>query len=109
MSASFDPEWEHATSEQVCDLTDAVLTLTEQVRLLRLAVDEIGADLGWAIRTRVLDRLPPPSATRITSLPLDPLADDFYEQVNALTAADLPADEPAPQAPPPPRRQSSLW
>jgi len=64
MPVGFDQEWEHATSAQVCDLTDAVLTLTEQVRMLRLAVDEIGEELGWAIRTRVLDQLPPLSAAK---------------------------------------------
>jgi hypothetical protein len=48
------------SSEQIAELTKAVITLTEQVRCLRLAVDEIEQELGWAIRTKVLDRLPPP-------------------------------------------------
>ena len=54
--------------------------------MLRQAVDEIGEELGWAIRTRVLDRLPPPSPTRLSSFPLDPLADDFHDRVNAVSA-----------------------
>lgn len=48
------------TTEQIADLTEAVITLTEQVRCLRLSVDEIESELGWAIRTQVLDRLPAP-------------------------------------------------
>jgi hypothetical protein len=48
------------SSEQISELTEAVIALTDQVRCLRLAVDEIEQELGWAIRTKVLDRLPPP-------------------------------------------------
>lgn len=44
------------TAEQIADLTEAVLTLTDQVRCLRLSVDEIEQELGWT----VLDRFPPP-------------------------------------------------
>ena len=90
MPANSEQTWEHAMSEEVVELTEAVLTLTEQVRMLRLSLDEIEQELGWAIRTRVLDRLPPPSPTRVTSMPLDPLAEDFHERVNAISPADLP-------------------
>ncbi len=48
------------SADQIVELTEAVITLTEQVRCLRLAVDEIEQELGWAIRTKVLDRLPRP-------------------------------------------------
>ena len=109
MPTSINQERERASSDQVCDLTDAVLILTEQVRMLRLAVDEIGEELGWAIRTRVLDRLPPPSPARITSLPLDPLAENFHEHINAVTPADLPADELPVSSATIRRRQSHFW
>jgi len=109
MAVSFDQEWEHVSAEQVCDLTDAVLTLTEQVRMLRLAVDEIGAELGWAIRTRALDRLPPPSPIRITSLPLDPLAEDFHEQINAVDPSSISHDDSGTDYVPSSRRQTHLW
>jgi len=48
------------SADQIEDLTSTVLTLTEQVRCLRHAIDEVEQELGWAIRTRVIDRLPPP-------------------------------------------------
>lgn len=53
------------TPESVEELTLAVQALTDQVRMLRQAVDEIGDELGWAIRKRVIpELLPPPSPSR---------------------------------------------
>ena len=96
--------------EQVEDLTQAVLSLTEQVRVLRQAVDEIGDELGWAIRNRVVVIQPlEPQSRRITSFPLDPLAEDFHERVNAVTPADIPADDAMAPGIPSPCKQSRLW
>jgi hypothetical protein len=57
------------TAELVEELTFAVQALTDQVRCLRLAIDEIEAELGWAIRTRVLPQLQPPSFTTLQTSP----------------------------------------
>lgn len=86
-------ETHSVSTESVHELTDAVLSLTDQVRMLRLAVDEIEQELGWAIRTRVLDNFPTSPPTRITSLPLDPLCEDFHRHVNAVQPADLLEDD----------------
>ncbi len=98
------------TPEQVEDLTQAVVSLTEQVRVLRQAVDEIGDELEWAIRNRVVMvkpiEFPQP---RITSFPVDPLAEDFHERVNAVTAADLPPDADSIPASSTPRKQALFW
>lgn len=107
-----DPQqWEHASCgcAQVCELTEAVLTLTEQVRMLRQSLDELEQDVGWAIRTRVLDRLPPPSPTRVTSFPIDPLAEDFDEQLNKVRPENLPTSAMVEPTPTQPRRQARLW
>lgn len=48
------------TPDQIEELTAAVIALGDHVRHLRHAVDEIEQELGWAIRTKVLDRLPRP-------------------------------------------------
>jgi len=118
------------TPEQVHDLTQAVISLSEQVRVLRQAVDEIGDELGWAIRNRVVFVEPiDATARRIRSMPLDPTAPDFHERVNAIDPdriggiehacdpEELSADKntevshPSPDLPFPTteRRQAKLW
>jgi hypothetical protein len=102
--------------EELAELTGAVLTLTEQVRCLRLAVDEIEAELGWAIRTKVLDRLPPPQFPCDERLWLNSPTDTDEAIEHVCDPDDLPVDElPAVPASPPiparstPHRQSNLW
>jgi hypothetical protein len=100
------------TAEQIANLTDAVIGLTEQVRVLRMAVDEIEQELGWAIRTKVLDRLPPPQFPCDARLwPNTP--EEARKQIeHVCDPEDLPVDEsPAPPAklPAVPSRQSNLW
>lgn len=98
------------TPDQIDDLTQATISLTEQVRMLRHAVDEIGDELGWAIRNRVMTVESLESySQRITSLPTDPAAEDFHERVNAVTAADLPEVEAGPSQARSSRQQSRLW
>ncbi len=84
------------SDETIEELTQTVNSLVEQVRILRQAVDEIGDELGWAIRNRFRDQLPSPPFV-LNSFPLDPLADDFAERVNAVSRHDIsedPADYP---------------
>lgn len=99
------------TSGQVNDLTDAVMSLTEQVRMLRQAVDEIGDELGWAIKNRVV-MVPPIESQfpRLTSFPIDPLAEDFHERVNAVRPSELGPDETHKAVSTPSSgKQASLW
>src|SRR5438874_9768159 len=77
------------SADQIADLTDAVLTLTDQVRCLRLAVDEIEQELGWAIRTKVLDRLPPPQFPCDARLELP----ESVDHVNGFEHTSDPEDE----------------
>lgn len=95
-----DPDNPTVTARDVQDLSDAVSELTDEIsslrehaRVLRQAVDEIGDELGWAIKNRVMFVEPiEQTARRITSLPLDPAADDFHERVNQLCAEGLPSE-----------------
>lgn len=72
------------TAEQIVELTEAVTTLTDQVRCLRLAVDEIEAELGWAIRTKVLDQPPRPTLPCDTSLLDTPFHEDQRRLEHAM-------------------------
>jgi len=131
-------KWNFPTDEQIKQLTDAVvsldgqiedlaelagavLTLTEQVRCLRMAVDEIEAELGWAIRTKVLDRLPRPQFPCDERLHLvSPAEKPITEPTDRIEhVCDEPAREPPiplvpsntalPELPPSRRRQRGLW
>jgi hypothetical protein len=98
------------TPEQIDDLSQAVISLTEQLRVLRHAVDEIGDELGWAIRNRVMTVESLESySKRITSFPIDSAAENFHERVNEVTAADLPEAEASPSQARSSRQQSRLW
>jgi hypothetical protein len=107
------------TGDQVEQLTDAVLVLTEQVRCLRLSVDEIEAELGWTIRRKILEPNQSPFPCD-ASLLHDVLAeaDQQWEHVRAgqqrptyqpptgLTETGAAPEDPSPT---PARRQSRLW
>lgn len=87
------------TVEQVAELTEAVITLTEQVRCLRHAVDEIESELGWTLRNRVAFVEPiETTARRLKSMPLDPAAADFHARVNEIDPDHLPGFEHAADA-----------
>jgi hypothetical protein len=102
------------TAEQITELTEAVLILTDQVRMLRLAVDEIEQELGWAIRTQVLDRVPRPEFpcdARLLDEPAEDIAglEHFADEVE-LPDEELPDDATSNSVPAPnPRRQPSFW
>lgn len=79
-------------SESDSAIAAAIDRLTEEVRVLRQTVDELREEVQWGVRNALdppQERLP---ARRITSLPLDPCAEDFAERVNALTPEDLPPE-----------------
>jgi hypothetical protein len=107
--------------EDLAEFAGAVLTLTEQVRCLRLAVDEIEQELGWAIRAKVLDRLPRPQFPCDERLPLvSPGEEPIKEATDRMEhVCDEPTGEPLvplgssdatlPEIPPSRRRQRGLW
>jgi hypothetical protein len=117
MSERSSRKYEPTSAEQVAELTDAVLVLTEQVRCLRLSIDEIEQELGWTIRAKVLDRLPRSGLPCDANLLHDMLVEQDYHLEHAM---DVPTEEPPvepspfaertePAAPATPSRQSRLW
>lgn len=100
------------SAEQVAELTEAVLTLTDQVRCLRISVDEIEQELGWAIRSKVLEHLPRPEFPCDARLELP----DVDERLSGFEhASDLEDELPEPITAPSPipfplsGRQAKLW
>lgn len=77
---------------ELSELHAAVDRLTDYVKVLTVAVDELTREIQW--RNRQLED-PPHSPHRVilTSMPLDPTADDW--QLNRVTPDDLPSDNPA--------------
>ena len=101
-----------AAPEQNDDLVDAVRDLTAEVRVLRDAIDELREEVQYAANNLFDPREPPLPHRRITSMPKDPLADDFGERINAYTPEDLPTDapdEPAESDRPPNRPPGQLF
>lgn len=81
--------------EQLVEALGEVKTLTQEVRVLRDAIDDARQELEWIARN-----LPRPAWTptpQLTSFPKDALAPDFHERVNRYRAEDLPpAESPSP-------------
>jgi hypothetical protein len=69
------------SNQTVDELAYVVEQLIEQIVVLRQAIDEIGVDLQWALRKHVVEPHPVPS---ITSMPSNPLADDFADKLNTV-------------------------
>lgn len=88
-----------AASETRDELAEVVEALTAEVRVLRQAVDELREEIQYATRNLIDRPVPPLPHRRIVSMPLDPLADDFGERLNAVTPDDLPEDDSAAQTP----------
>ena len=112
---------ETAGQEQITELIAAVDALTEklecleplvgQVETLRIAIDDLREEVAWATRNMFRPAWTP--TPQVTSLPKDPLAEDFHERVNRFTAQDLPPEPPAQlsSSPPPatPVEQGDLF
>lgn len=74
-------------------LIESIDSLREEVEVLRNAVDDLRIEVQYLVRNpgeyRVAETI---ERLRVTSLPLDPAADDFGERVNAVpeeTVAEL--------------------
>jgi hypothetical protein len=83
-------------AETASELAAAVERLTDEVHVLRQAVDDLREELLWELRQlRSGAESKPPF--RLASMPLDPLAPDFHQRVNAIdprTLAESPPAEP---------------
>ena len=100
------PEVDHA---QIGQLTSAVQPLTDELRVLREVLDEIREDFQHAVLN---DKLTCPAVEpmrRITSVPVDPAAQDFAQRVNRVTAADVASQPREDQHESQPERQKQLW
>jgi hypothetical protein len=80
-------------------LTEVVREAVEELGVIRDIEDEKREEIQWAVRNQQ-------PIFQLTSMPADPAAPDWAEQVNTLTPADV-ADEP--DRPSTTRYQSNLW
>lgn len=101
----------YPSDEQIEALTAAVFVLTDQVRrALRMSVDEIEQELGWAIRTKVLDRLPRPEHPCDERFELPATNDHVIGLEHACDSEDeiVEMQRSSPSAPSS-RNQTKLW
>jgi hypothetical protein len=71
------------------DLIAAVGELTDEINVLRQALDELRDDVMWTVRNALS---PSGAPMQLTSIPLDPTVRDFGARINALRPGDLPAE-----------------
>lgn len=96
------PIRDHVEAE---DSTAVLDRLQEELAMARQMLEEIQDDLAWAImnqQDRDRDLVGP---LRITSMPLDPCAPDWFERVNRYSADDVAEEYPVPT----PKRQGELF
>ena len=75
--------------EALADLRGTVEELRDQMRVLTTAIDDLTLELQWRNRQSQDDRYSSRNPV-ITSMPLDPSADDW--EINRLSPADLPQE-----------------
>lgn len=82
---------------------EAIRELRDEIHVLRMALDELREEVQWANRNgeRGAQSLPKPFV--LTSMPLDPAAEDW--EINRVKPSDLPDDS----QPHGPVRQSALF
>ena len=80
-------------------IADVLERLREELSVVRQRLDEIHDELEWATQNYGEGDHITATPRRITSLPLDPCAPHWAEQVNRVSAADLPAEirDPTPK------------
>ncbi len=97
------------TADDVASLTDEIVTLREEVQVLRDVLDEVREELQFAVRNYILPGDDAIKRLHITSLPLDPAADDFHERVNAVRPDDITQDDTDAFVSQGATRQQTLW
>ena len=76
------------TDDLLDNLAIEVSDLKDEIKVFRTVMDEIREDLEWLVRNLRIADVPRP--IQLTSMPVDPCADDFHERVNAVSRDDLP-------------------
>jgi len=75
------------------ELAESVDRLTAELRVVRDVLDDLRIELQYLVRNPGVYRVAEPTERlRVTSLPLDPAAEDFEQRVNAVpteTVAEL--------------------
>ena len=106
-----DTRYVPPTPDQIEELTSAVIALGDHVRHLRHSVDEIEQELGWAIRTKVLNRLPRPEYPCDERFELPPTEGGVTGLEHACDPDDelLETREVRPPAPTSRVSQTKLW
>jgi hypothetical protein len=67
-------------------LSEVVREAVEELGVIRDIEDEKASDLQWAVRNGQ-------PLFQLASMPLDPAAPDWNQQLNRLSPADLPSDD----------------
>ncbi len=86
-------------------IADVLERLREELSVVRQRLDEIQDELEWAIQNYGVTEHVTATPRRITSLPLDPCSPHRAEQVNRVSAAELPAESRDPT----PKRRGRLF
>ena len=88
------PEAPFQTQEILNRLVETVERLEAEMRCIRETLDRIQDDFAWSLNndpTREDTWRPASPPVHISSLPRDPLASDFGERINQVTADELAA------------------
>ena len=93
------------TGAHIEQLTEQVSRLTDALRVVKDAIDDLRDDLEYAVRNK--QPLPPP--LHITSMPHDPTVPDFHARLNAVKFEQPSADHPQNETPIRGTQQQSLW
>lgn len=96
---------QQTTQPETVDSPTLLNRLLEELAMARQMLEEIQDDLAWAIMNCRDGGHSPRPPLRITSMPLDPCADDWSERVNRYSAADVVAEV----RPTKPKRQGVLF
>lgn len=100
----------HGDPERIERLIDAVETVSAQIELLRIVLDELREEFAWAVRN---DRFrSPPHIVHVTSMAADPCASDWAERLNRVSPAELAAmreEQSVPVPPPEVPQQGEFW
>jgi hypothetical protein len=80
--------------DQVTALTAAVERVADEIKVLRIVLDEIRDNVGWALNQMDWVR-PIPEPPNMGSLPADPPAQDLEEPLNPSRQDSLPPEKSA--------------
>lgn len=86
------------------ELMERLEQLGQELQLLQNVLDELRSEIQWAARNGCVAVHPAP--LRITSMPLDPLTEDWSQRLNRCRPEDLSGEDPAFR---PTAQQQELW